>query len=78
MPSCRCCSSVTRQAEVAEPAEKEAVRTRRDIIHTLVLCEIAHFHKQRREDFRDLMKAYLKAQIEFYEKVRAFFYEVVL
>ena len=57
------------QAETASPAEKEAVRTRRDIIHTLVLCEVAHFHKQRREDFRDLMRAYLQAQIEFFERV---------
>lgn len=55
--------------ETAEPPEKEAVKTRRDIIHTLVLCEVAHFHKQRREDFRDLMKAYLHEQIIFYEKI---------
>lgn len=32
--------------------------------------KIAHFHKQRREDFRDMMKAYLSAQIEFHEKAR--------
>ena len=46
------------------------MRARRDIIHSLTLCEIAHFHKQRREDFRDMMKAYLKAQIDFHEDVR--------
>eukprot|EP00047_Mylnosiga_fluctuans_P017863 m.64967 g.64967 ORF g.64967 m.64967 type:complete len:538 (+) comp7298_c0_seq2:64-1677(+) len=57
------------EERASKTKEKDIVRARRDIIHSLALCEVAHFHKQRREDFRDMMKAYLKAQIEFHERV---------
>ena len=59
--------------EKALPAELVVVQSRRDIIHTVVLCEVAHFHKQRREDYRDMMRNFLDAQIVFFEKVFFFF-----
>lgn len=55
--------------ETTPPAEKEAVRARRDIIHTLTLCEMAHFHQQRRTDFKDMMVAYLNACIKFHRDI---------
>jgi hypothetical protein len=45
------------------------VRKRCDVIHTLALCEMGHFHRERRKDFRDMMSAYFAAQIEFHQKV---------
>ncbi len=56
----------TDEERAAKEKERAIVRARRDIIHSLTLCEVAHFHKQRREDFRDMMKAYLQAQIDFH------------
>eukprot|EP00051_Salpingoeca_urceolata_P010111 m.123265 g.123265 ORF g.123265 m.123265 type:complete len:519 (+) comp16585_c4_seq1:472-2028(+) len=55
--------------EEAVPGEKDAVRKRADVIHTLSLCEAAHFHKSRREDFKKYMTDYLAAQISFYEGI---------
>eukprot|EP00045_Choanoeca_perplexa_P014387 m.169058 g.169058 ORF g.169058 m.169058 type:complete len:519 (-) comp16662_c0_seq1:1788-3344(-) len=55
--------------EDADPVEKEAVTKRCNIIHSLTLCEMAHFHEQRRADFRDMVKAYLQAKIEFHNKI---------
>eukprot|EP00056_Hartaetosiga_gracilis_P000329 m.37851 g.37851 ORF g.37851 m.37851 type:complete len:601 (+) comp10161_c0_seq2:137-1939(+) len=55
--------------ETATPEEKTAVTSRCDVIHTLTLCEMSHFHKQRRSDFKDMMTAYFSAQIAFHQKV---------
>eukprot|EP01147_Barroeca_monosierra_P001383 gene1382-4558_t len=55
--------------EEAKPGEKDAVRSRCDVIHTVALCEMSHFHQQRRSDFRDMMKEYFAAQIEFHQKI---------
>eukprot|EP00730_Choanoeca_flexa_P012796 TRINITY_DN4629_c0_g1_i1.p1 TRINITY_DN4629_c0_g1~~TRINITY_DN4629_c0_g1_i1.p1 ORF type:complete len:518 (+),score=134.40 TRINITY_DN4629_c0_g1_i1:96-1649(+) len=55
--------------EEASPDEKDAVKKRCDIIHSLTLCEMAHFHEQRRSDFKDMMKAYLQAKIDFHNKI---------
>ncbi|EDQ86918.1 uncharacterized protein MONBRDRAFT_38173 [Monosiga brevicollis MX1] len=57
--------------EDADSTEKEAVSSRCDIIHTLTLCEMTHFHEQRRKDFRDMMINYLDAQIDFHNKAEA-------
>ncbi|EGD77652.1 hypothetical protein PTSG_08745 [Salpingoeca rosetta] len=60
---------ISQDNEEAKPGEKDAVRSRCDVIHTLALCEMSHFHQQRRSDFRDMMKAYFAAQIEFHQKI---------
>ena len=39
------------------------MRARRDIIHSLALCEVAHFHKQRREDFRGKKVPHIKVWV---------------
>lgn len=76
--SCRAASQKVTEIEAWTPEEPErekaakekaVVAARRDIIHSLTLCEIAHFHKQRRDDFRDMMKAYLAAQIAFHLQI---------
>ena len=63
------CLSLLDQNEEAKPGEKDAVRSRCDVIHTLALCEMSHFHQQRRADFKDMMRAYFDAQIKFHEDV---------
>eukprot|EP00048_Salpingoeca_helianthica_P015539 m.227291 g.227291 ORF g.227291 m.227291 type:complete len:519 (-) comp17180_c0_seq1:227-1783(-) len=72
LSSCRAANEKVAEIHAAENAdekEKKLVQARRDVLHSLVLCEAAHFHKQRREDFRDMMKAYLQAQITFHEEI---------
>lgn len=53
----------------AGDGEKSAVQSRCDVIHTLTLCEMSHFHDQRRHDFKLYMENFLQAQIEFHEAV---------
>eukprot|EP00053_Salpingoeca_punica_P014880 m.135690 g.135690 ORF g.135690 m.135690 type:complete len:533 (+) comp16566_c0_seq1:166-1764(+) len=55
--------------DLTNPEEKNAIKARRDIIHTVTLCEMAHFHQQRRVDFRVYMQNYLQAQIDFHQKL---------
>eukprot|EP00049_Salpingoeca_infusionum_P014023 m.261112 g.261112 ORF g.261112 m.261112 type:complete len:588 (-) comp15575_c0_seq2:491-2254(-) len=46
--------------------ERSLIRDRCDTIHVLTLCEMNHFHQQRRSDFRDLMLAFFAAQVQFH------------
>jgi hypothetical protein len=55
--------------EIAGPQDREAVRARCDVIHTLTVCELNHFHHSRRMDFRDALIAYIQGKILFQEKV---------
>jgi len=57
------------EKEEADMKEKEVVRRRCDIIHSVALCEMTHFHRQRRIDYRDMMREYLKAQIDFHKRI---------
>lgn len=50
--------------------QREAVRSRCETIHTLTLCEMNHFHEQRRNDFRDMVQGYLDSQMKFHLEVR--------
>jgi len=63
-------SSWCAQNEEADPLQKEAVRSRCETIHTLTLCEMNHFHEQRRQDFRDMAQEYFDSQMKFHLAVR--------
>lgn len=49
--------------------ERDVIAQRAQTIEMLTLCEIRHFHNQRRADFKKYMSAYIVAQIEFHDNI---------
>ncbi|XP_077567254.1 sorting nexin-33 [Stigmatopora nigra] len=49
--------------------EADGIRKRCRTVGFALQAEMSHFHRQREVDFKDMMQAYLKEQIAFYQRV---------
>lgn len=49
--------------------EADGIRKRCRTVGFALQAEMSHFHRQREVDFKDMMQAYLREQIAFYQRV---------
>lgn len=49
--------------------DMDAVRERAELIHMMTLCEVSHFHTQRRRDFKRYFSEYFQEQIKFHQSI---------
>ncbi len=49
--------------------EADGIRKRCRTVGFALQAEMSHFHQQREVDFKDMMQAYLREQIAFYQRV---------
>ena len=69
MNKVRDCQRAQEEGRMSE-SELQAASGRADVISYCLLAEMSHFQQDRVVDFKDMIKHYLKEQIEFHKKVR--------
>lgn len=52
-----------------DQGEADGIRKRCRTVGFALQAEMNHFHRQREVDFKDMMQAYLREQIAFYQRV---------
>ncbi|XP_061629407.1 sorting nexin-33 [Phyllopteryx taeniolatus] len=52
-----------------DQGEADGIRKRCRTVGFALQAEMSHFHRQREVDFKDMMQAYLREQITFYQRV---------
>ncbi|XP_061533887.1 sorting nexin-33 [Phycodurus eques] len=52
-----------------DQGEADGIRKRCRTVGFALQAEMSHFHRQREVDFKDMMQAYLREQIAFYQRV---------
>uniref|UniRef100_A0A1A7WZC9 Sorting nexin n=1 Tax=Iconisemion striatum TaxID=60296 RepID=A0A1A7WZC9_9TELE len=52
-----------------DQAEADGIRKRCRTVGFALQAEMSHFHQRREVDFKDMMQAYLREQIDFYQQI---------
>lgn len=52
-----------------DQGEADGIRKRCRTVGFALQAEMSHFHQRREVDFKDMMQAYLREQIAFYQRV---------
>lgn len=52
-----------------DQSEADGIRKRCRTVGFALQAEMSHFHQRREVDFKDMMQAYLREQISFYQRV---------
>lgn len=52
-----------------DQSEADGIRKRCRTVGFSLQAEMSHFHQRREVDFKDMMQAYLREQIAFYQRV---------
>jgi len=62
---------VTKHKEMEKSEQKSLpdMKRRSDVMSYALLAEVSHFHAQRGEDFKTVMKNFLTEQINLYQNV---------